>query len=346
MKKKVTIHDIARKLNTSASTVSRALQDHPRISEAMKQRVKEVARELKYQPDDTAISLRKGKRNILGIIVPQVDRHFFARVIRGVEEEAGARGYNILIGQSYEQVSRETVLVDRLGKVAEGLLISVSTQTREYGHLTRLVEQEVPVVFFDRIPGTLVCDSVTIDDKEAAFRVTEHMIRSGLQRIIHFAGPQHINVYHERTQGYRMAMEKHGIPVPDEWIVHDTLTRETGYMAMQKLASLNVFPQAVMSSGDYSALGTLIWCKDNRISVPGELCIAGFANEPFTSLITPGMTSVEQHGLEMGRKAAALLLDRIEGQYAGTSPRKIVIPSELFIRESSMPLQHEKKTTY
>jgi len=343
MKKRVTIHDIARKLNTTASTVSRALQDHPRISEEMRRKVQQTAREMNYRPDEMAVNLRKGQRNILGVIVPQVDRHFFARVIRGIEEEAGKQGYHILIGQSYEQVDREVHLTEKMGKgVVEGLLISVSLQTRDCQHIQRLIEQEVPLVFFDRVPERVNADSVMIDDFEAAFHVTEHLISSGCRNLAHFAGPKHINIYRERSNGFLAAMKRYRMKVNTEWILDNVLTREAGYRAMKFLWSLKMKPDAVVSSGDYSALGALLWCKEHGINIPDQLCITGFANEPFTSLITPGMTSIEQHGFEMGKKAASLLLERVQGKYSGQDIRKVVIPSELHIRESSNHIISEK----
>lgn len=348
MKKRVTIHDIARKLNTTASTVSRALQNHPRISQEMRRKVQQTAREMNYRPDEMAVNLRKGQRNILGVIVPQVDRHFFARVIRGIEEEAGTQGYHILIGQSYEKVEREVHLTEKMGKgVVEGLLISVSLQTRDYQHIQRLIEQEVPLVFFDRVPEEVHADSVVIDDFEAAFQVTEHLIRSGCRNLAHFAGPNHINIYRERSNGFLAAMNQYRLKINTDWMLDNVLTKETGYRAMKFLWSQRIKPDAIVSSGDYSALGALLWCKEYGVEVPGRMCITGFANEPFTSLITPGMTSVEQHGFEMGKKAASLLLERVQGKYSGQDVRKIVIPSELHIRESSsrMVLKANKKQT-
>jgi len=344
MKKRVTIHDIARKLNTTASTVSRALQDHPRISKEMRRKVQQTAREMNYRPDEMAVNLRKRQRNILGVIVPQVDRHFFARVIRGIEEEAGKQGYHILIGQSYEQVEREVHLLEKMGKgVVEGLLISVSLQTKNYEHIQRLIRQEVPLVFFDRVPEEISADSVVIDDYDAAFRVTEHIIRSGCRNLAHFAGPSHINIYRERSNGFLAALNQYHLVINTDWMLNNVLTREAGYKAMEFLWRNRKKPDAIVSSGDYSALGALLWCKENKISIPGQMCITGFANEPFTSLITPGMTSVEQHGFEMGKKAASLLLERVQGKYTGKEVRRVIIPSEVLIRESSARAKNEIK---
>lgn len=299
---------------------------------------------MNYRPDEMAVNLRKGHRNILGVIVPQVDRYFFARVIRGIEEEAGMQGYHILIGQSYEKVEREGHLTEKMGKgVVEGLLISVSLQTEACQHIQRLIEQEVPLVFFDRVLEEINVDSVVIDDFNAAFQITEHLIRSGCHNIAHFAGPSHINIYRERSEGFLAAMNQYRRKISEEWMLTNVLTREAGYKAMEFLWQQRKKPDAIMSSGDYSALGALLWCKEHGIAIPSEVCITGFANEPFTSLISPGMTSVEQHGFEMGKKAASLLLERVQGKYTGRNVRKVVIPSELLIRESSIRLLPERR---
>jgi LacI family transcriptional regulator len=336
MKKRITIHDIAKRLNTSASTVSRALQNHPRISTEMKQAVSALASELNYQPNSLATNLRRGKGNTLGIILPQVDRHFFARAIRGMDEIASQNGFDVLIGQSYESVKKEAALVDSMvhGKV-DGLMVSVSLETVDYSHFKRLLEQGVPIVFFDRIIEDIHASAVALDDYRGALLVTEHLISRGYKRIAHFSGPSNINVYRDRTRGYSDALRNAGMPIDRAIIMPSVLTNEKGYEAMEHLLKTKSPPDAVMSSGDYSALGAMLCAKKAGMEIPGDIGFTGFANEPFTSLIQPSMTTVEQHGVEMGRKTAEIIINEIQARTHSEAHHKTLIKPDLLIRESS-----------
>lgn len=336
-KKRATIQDIAKALNTTASTVSRALQNNPRISEKMRKDVISLAEELDYQPDFRALSLKTGSGRTIGVVIPQVDRHFFATVLRGIDEEATAANYNVLICQTYESFDKEARLVKSLmnGKV-DGMLISVAASTREASHFELLSSKGIPFVFFDRVCDAIDVSKVVIDDYLGACQSVEHLIAVGCRRIAHFAGPSHINVYRDRTAGYLDTLKKHLLPVEQELIFSNTITRETGCQAMQEILHMKTLPDAVFSSGDYSALGAIICARQAGIHVPDDMAITGFANEPFDALVHPSLTSVDQFGVEMGRRATALLIEEMESKSSIFAPRVVVLEPELIIRESSL----------
>ena len=347
-KKKYTIQDIARELNTTASTVSRALQDHPRISSQMRKAVKDLAESMGYHPDFRAQSLKKGRGRTIGVIVPHIDRHFFSSVLRGIDEIAAVSDYNVLICQSYESYDKEVSLLKSLmhGRV-DGMLISIASQTHNPRHFHMLIERGLPLVFFDRVWEGLPVSRVVVDDYQGARMSVEHLIGQGCRRIAHFAGPQHINIYQRRTQGYRDTLNMHNIPVDDSLIFHNVITRETGCGAMQQILCMAQKPDAVFSSGDYSVLGAMMCARDAGVKIPDDVAFCGFANEPFDAMIDPTLTSVDQHGIEMGRQAAQLLIEEMEASETGLAPRTVMLEPELIVRQSTHKLinssTHESK---
>jgi LacI family transcriptional regulator len=334
--KKYTLHDIARELNVSASTVSRALQNNPRISEGMRRNVKELADKMEYQPDFRAMSLRKGSGKTIGVLLPQVDRHFFATVLRGVDEVSSEAGYNVLICQSYESVAKEAALARSLmtGKI-DGLLASISIETRNGEHFEQFRRKNLPLVFFDRALESMQVSQVILDDRKGAMMAVEHLIENGRKKIAHFAGPGHIQIYANRTQGYLDALKKHDFTVDERLILKGVITRQAGCEAFRILNDRVDKPDAIFSSGDYSALGAMICAKEAGLRVPQDLAFVGFANEPFGSIINPTLSSVDQHALEMGRQAATLLIQEIENKTKSFIPRKIVLDPLLIVRQST-----------
>ncbi len=336
-KKKYTIHEIAKELNTTSSTVSRALQNNPRISEKMRKAVQELAALHNYQPDFRASSLAKGSGRTIGVLVPKIDRHFFSTVLSGIEEIAAENRYNVLICQSFESLDKEMELVKNLmyGKV-DGMVVSISIETTKVPHFEQVIEKGLPLVFFDRVWEHLNASKVVIDDYAGALMVMEHLIENGCQRIAHFAGPQHINVYRNRTRGFYDVMKKYDLKTEDNLVFKNVITRETGCQAMQKILSRDNLPDAIFSSGDYSALGAILCARDAGVKIPDDMAITGFANEPWDSFFEPPLTSVDQHAFEIGKEAAALLIQQIENKNPGYVPRTVTLNPELIIRKSSL----------
>ena len=335
-KKRYTIHDIAKELNTTASTVSRALQDNPRISQKMRKKVKELARKLDYQPDFRALSLRTGSGRTIGVLVPQVDRHFFATVLRGIDEVATQANYNVLICQSYESLAKEQVLTrSLLGGKVDGLIASVSIETKDAKDFEPFVSKGVPLVFFDRVLNSIQASKVVIDDYKGAVLAVEHLISKGCRRIAHFSGPQHIQVYANRTKGYLDTLKKFELQEDLNLIFNGVITRETGCKAMQEILKMSTRPDGLFSSGDYSALGAMLCAIEAGLKVPEDIAFVGFANEPFGSIITPTLTSIDQHALEMGKQAALLLIEEIENKTKTFVPRTVMLDPQLISRCST-----------
>jgi LacI family transcriptional regulator len=312
-KTKVTIHDIAKQLNTTASTVSRALQDHPRISQSMKKAVLELAEKLKYQPNFIASSLRKGRGNTIGIVIPRIDRNFFSSVIGGIEDVAAEAGYNVIICQSYDSEEKEKNIFETLinGKV-DGLLVSIASGTKNLGHFKQAIEKGVPLILFDRSTGDLDVNKVEIDDYLGAHMAVTHLIEQGCKRIAHFSGPLNVSIYANRFKGYKAALEEHGLEFNEMYHFTDTISRDTGISAVEKLVQLNPMPDAIFSASDFSALGAIVALKEKNIRIPEDVAVVGFANEPYSEIIIPPLSSVDQHSREIGQAAAKLFFEELK----------------------------------
>ena len=336
-KKKYTIHEIAKELNTTSSTVSRALQNNPRISAKMRKAVQELAELHNYQPDFRASSLAKGYGKTIGVLVPKIDRHFFSTVLSGIEEIAAADNYNVLVCQSFESYEKELDLVKNLmnGKI-DGLIASISIETKQAPHFEKVVEKGLPLVFFDRVCETVNASKVVIDDYAGACMVMEHLIENGCRNIAHFAGPQHINVYRNRTRGFYYIMQKYNLEINKELVFNNVITRDTGCQAMQKIIASQNLPDAIFSSGDYSALGAILCAREAGVKVPDEIALTGFANEPWDSFFDPPLTSVDQHAFEIGKQSATILIQQIENDKSDFVPRTVTLSPELIIRKSSL----------
>lgn len=218
----------------------------------------------------------------------------------------------------------------------DGIISSISIETKQFGHFEQLITKGLPLVFFDRVCETLPTSKVMFDDYQGACLAMEHLIENGCRRIAHFSGPQHVNVYRNRTRGYYDTLKKHGLETSESLVFEDAITRDEGCAAMQKIIKLDPRPDAIFSSGDYSALGAILCARDAGIKIPEDIAITGFANEPWDSFFDPPLTSIDQHAFETGKQAAILLLQQIESKDAAFVPRTIMLSPELIIRKSSL----------
>lgn len=338
MKKgKSTIHDIARKLNVTASTVSRALNDNPRISEATKKAVQQAARKLNYQPNHIAAALRNGKSNILGIIVPTIDRGFFSSVVRGIEEIANNSRYNVMICQSNDNYEKEVATVEALLSArVDGIIASYAKETTDFDHFLKAKEKGIPVILFDRSNSALEVSHVLIDDYLGAYKATEHLIKQGCKTIAHFTNTRKISIYKERLRGYKEALLANGITFDESLVVESNLQLADGRTSIEKLIKSRKKPDGIFSASDYSAMGALQYLKEKGISVPEEIKIVGFSNEAFTHLTDPTLTTVEQHSLRIGNAAAEIFLEEVKAGDKKFIPQTVVLKPELIVRESSV----------
>ncbi|MCL4484145.1 MAG: LacI family transcriptional regulator [Bacteroidetes bacterium] len=334
-KSEPTIHDIARELKISASTVSRALQDNPRISLKTKEKVKTVADALGYRPNTLASNLRNRRSNTIGIVVPLINRHFFSSVISGVEDIAFKAGYTVVIAQSNDLTNKEIAIVQSMfANRVDGLIISIAMQTTNFDHLKLFRKRNIPLVLFDRMVPEVETNNIVVDDFMGGFRVTQHLIDQGYHRIGHLAGPQNLMIYSDRKKGYIEALTKSGIPYDESLVITNTLTFNDGPEAVKQLINLPNPPDAIFCGNDTTALSSMIYLREKGIRVPEDIGIVGFSNEPYSKFVSPSITTIAQPGFEMGQKAAEMILNQIV--HKEKTFKTLVMPTELIIRESSV----------
>lgn len=334
-KNQSTIHDIAKYLKVSASTVSRALNNHPRISETTKNLVKKAAKELNYKPNTLASNLRKGKGNTIGVIIPIINRHFFANIIHGIEKIATPAGYQIIICQSNENYEKEVESIQTLIRNrVSGILISVSSETKDSFHFQSAIKSNIPIVMFDRTLEDFHAFKIRNDDFSGGYNATRHLIEQGYKKVAHFSGPLHIPTYRDRFEGYSKALSDNDIEYSDTLVYENTINREKGSDVMNGILNSKTVVDAVFAASDMSALGALLMLKEKKIKVPDEIGVAGYVNEPFSEFIEPSLTSTEQFGEEMGQSAAKLIIDEIMTE-SSENKKTLIIAPKLIIRSSS-----------
>lgn len=334
--KKTTIKDIANVLGITPSAVSRALNDNPRISAKTKTAVLQVAKNLNYQPNHLASALRSGKSKLIGVIVPRTNSNFFSSVLQNLEEVLNKKGYNVVISQSNESYKKECQSIDALLQTqVDGVIASLANETVNFSHYEKIKSKNVPLILFDRGDNDINVDYIGIDDYESSSMVIDHLIEQGCKRIAHIGGYRHTRIFKNRIIGFIDALKKNKLPYDDELILEGDLSIKDGRAKMEKLLKLKERPDAVYAAGDYAALGALQVLQENNILVPQEIALVGFSDEPFTSLVTPAITTVNQHSNQIGRIAAETFLKRINEKEYKPVLNKIILKSELIIRQSS-----------
>lgn len=329
---KPTINDIAKALNVTPSTVSRALAGNTRVSLATREAVRKKAEELGYERNMLASSLRRGTTDTVGMIVPRINRQFFSTVISGVEAILNPAGYNLIICQSHERTGDEhNALLTLLRNQVSGLIISHSLAAEESDLLTALPKHNFALVQFDRVYPNLNGVTVTNDNFSGAYQATTHLIKSGYKRIGHLSGDTMSNVYRDRTEGYKKALLDNGMSIDESIIFHDCITRDKGFYGMEK--AMQVSCDALYCAGDYAALGAIEYAQNCNINIPNEFGIVGTGNENFSELMTPSLTTLEQNAFDIGNRVAQAFLDIKNGQ--AIAETNVVVPMRLVVRESS-----------
>lgn len=333
----ISMADLARELGVSMTTISRALSDHHSIGPATKQAVLKLAKKLNYQPNHLAAALRKGRSQLLGVMVPYIEGRFFASVVHGIETAASRAGYSVIICQSNEDVAQERRNIETLLRAqVAGILVSVSRTTTDFQHFDKVRKHKVPLVFFDRVPAGDAVNAVLLDDRAGAYQATCHLLAQGCRRVAHLGGPLHLNIYKNRRQGYLDALQQYGLEPDEALILHSSLTVDSGRESMAQLLALPAPPDAVFSAGDSAALGALQLLKSQGVRVPEDVALAGFSNEALTSVAEPNITSVDQRCEEMGQAAFRLFTELVEADGGPPAPRQVVLQPQLFVRESSL----------
>lgn len=336
MKKRATIKDIAQALGLHHTTVSRALRNHPGIQEETRKRVEEMAKKLNYRPNTIAQNLKQQKTNTVGVIVPEIKHKFFSEVISGIEDVAFKKGYVILVSQSNESFTREQQNVQAyLSNHVAGVIASISQETKSSTHFKSLVEHGVKLVFFDRVCDDLHVDKVVVDDYQGAFKATEHLLKKGYKRIAHVGGTPDIMISQARYKGYCDALKKHAIPIDNELVVFSGFDESDGIKGGEKLLKIKNRPQAVFAVNDPVALGLYEILDKRGFSIPDDMAVVGFSNNPVAGFVSPGLTTINQPVYEIGNRAAELLFDQIEQHPLSETPRLEMLSTELIVRSST-----------
>ncbi|MFH7013568.1 LacI family DNA-binding transcriptional regulator [Flavobacterium sp. FlaQc-52] len=337
MSEKITIYDIAKKLNITAATVSRALNNNPKIKESTRELVLKTAASMNYKQNKLALALKSGRSNNIGVIVPRIDSNFFASVIRGIEEELHPHGYQVIICQTHEDPKRESEnLYTLIDAQVDGILMSVTDVANENTAAFQYVlNKNVPLVFFDRSKHIDGVSSVTINDFKGGYMTTKHLIDEGCKAIAHFSGDLSLEIFKNRFLGYKQALSDHGMPFNEAYVIRTKSALDSGKEAVNVLLQLENPPDAIFSSSDFAALGAIQVLKEKNISIPEEFCVAGFSNEPFTKFMELSITSVDQSPLEMGKMSARVFLEQVDKTDTIKIEKKVVLAPELHIRKSS-----------
>lgn len=323
-KPQITIKDIARELGVSPSTVSRALKDNPDISQGTRDAIHKYAREHNYQPNVLALNLRTSRSNTIGVIIPQIVHHFFSCVLSGIEEVAAKAGYNILIAQSNEQYDNEVRIAHSfLAARVCGVITSLAKDTSQYDHYQKLLDNNIPIVFYDRICTGINTERVVVDDYAGSFAAVEYMIQTGCKRIFFYSAAPHLEISKNRRNGYLDAMKKYKIPV-DNGMIRLCDTREHAITITPDLLEGHNRPDGFFAINDETASGILYSCKVVGMKVPEEVSICGFTDGVIAQSTDPKLTTVEQHGEEVGKCAINLLIEKIDGSISIKSANRIV----------------------
>ena len=337
MAHQVTIKDLARHLNISVATVSRAMRDMPEIKAETRDAVLKLAKEWDYQPNLLATNLVKNRTKTIGVIVPDLAYHFFASVIKGIEEEAIARGYSLLLTQTSELYERELTNVQNLSRgQVEGFIVSISQETTDFEHLKRLQRKGIPLVFFDRDADEIDVPKVMVDNVGAAYEATKHLIENGSKRIAFLAGPSNVTVSNLRQSGYENAIQDSGLDLDESLVVHGNYNLQQAIKLTNELFELENPPDGLVVVSDRLAVGAIAALRKKNIRIPEDVAIVSFNDEPICTIVTPTLTSVSQPTFEMGKMAITLLINQIENPNCVDKPEVIVFKTELKIRESSL----------
>jgi LacI family transcriptional regulator len=332
----VTIYDVAKALNISPSTVSRGLKDHPHIKKETKKKIKAVARELGYQQNKFASSLRKRSTETIGVVVPKLNSYFMATVIAGMEKVTNKQGYGLIISQSQESGKQEISCISTLfNSRVDGILISLAFDTRSMEHFNILFNKDIPVVFFDRVAECHHCMSVVIDNYRAGYEATSHLIEQGCKRIVHIGGNLLRNVYSERFRGYSQALSDNGIEFNQKLVFICDLTVESAKALAKKIIRMNPMPDGLFTANDTTAVAAMVEFQDSGLVIPDNIAVVGFNNEPASQVIRPNLTSIDYPAREIGEVAATALLNKLNNPQP-VSLSTIVLKHSLIIRQSSL----------
>jgi LacI family transcriptional regulator len=337
MEKEITIYDIAKILRLSPATVSRALNDHPAIKKQTKILINEKAAELGYRSNTFASNLRTRKTNTLGVIVPRLNSNFMSAVLAGMEEIANNVGYNLLISQSLESAGKEQANAKTMfNSRVDGLLVSIAYDTDSFDHFETLINRNIPVIFFDRVIDHPQCTTVIIDNNQAGYEATRHLLEEGYRKIMHVTGDVKRNVYSGRLDGYKRALAEWKLPIDESLILRTDLSQEAGIAAAERLHSMAEKPDGIFIANDLCAVTCMKALKEKGYNIPGDVAIVGFNNDPVSQVVEPHLTTVFYPGYLMGKTAMKAMINQLNGNKLADVKEPIILRSELIIRGSTV----------
>jgi LacI family transcriptional regulator len=342
--KEVTIYDLARKLNVSIATVSRALKDDPVVSKKTKKKIFDLAEEMGYRYNHFARNLREQRTYTIGVIVPRLNSYFMSTVIAGIENVANNEGYTLIISQSSEDAGKEIASAKTMfNNRVDGILVSLAYDTEDISHFDQFIKKNIPLIFFDRVSDHPECTSVLIDNRKGAYEATSHLIAQGCSRIVHITATPKRNVYIDRMAGYKQALADHQIPFDEKYVLINNLSQEAGTQAAAAILQMNPLPDAIFAANDNCAVGCMLALKKAGIRIPQDMAFAGFNNDPVSTVIEPNLTTINYPGYKMGEMAAASLINHLNGVNSIDTTNTILLRSELIIRASSLKMKSDSE---
>lgn len=334
--KDITIYDLAEKLNISAATVSRGLKDHPAINKKTKKKIMDLAAELGYRSNKFASNLRKQKTHTIGVIVPRLNSLFMSSVLSGIEKAVNTAGYNLIISQSFEKEAKEkTNAATMFNSRVDGLIVSLASDTRDFSHFDTFIKKNIPLIFFDRVAENIQSTKVLIDNYKAGYTATAHLIEQGCKDILHITGNITRNVYKDRFEGYKKALEDHDIAFNPELFISNELTEQDVQAALHQVLQGDKLPDGLFITNDSSAAFALTILKEAGIKVPEDMAIVGFNNDLISRVTEPEISTVNYPGNEMGENIARILINHLNGEADLSFTSTVILNSELIIRASS-----------
>lgn len=340
--KRLTIKDLAKVLNLSSSTISRVLSNNPRISEATKKLVNDKVKELGFSLDPIASSFRSKKTKSIGVVAPRIDVDFHSKVISGIEDYASALGYQITIFQSKDSFNKEKEIVKLLEtSLAAGIILCPSLETEKVDHLKKVLKSNIPLVLYDRPLDNLETNIVCINDFQASYQATKHLLDIGCKRIAHISGNLNVNIFQKRFDGYRTALLESGIDYEDNLLQQtQNMTYREGLLAADKLAKLQPPIDGIVCANDYTAAAAVQQLKKLNINIPEQIAIIGFSNYPISTIIEPNISTIDDNAYHMGTISARILIQEIEEPInKRIAHQEILVKTDLLVRESSKRLK-------
>lgn len=330
----VTIKDLAKQLNISISTVSRALRNATDINPDTKKAVLQLAQELNYEPNFIAQSLVKKSTRIIGVIVPVIHSHYFSQALSGMTDVANEHNFSVMFCQSNETSALEASSLRKLVATnVDGLLISVSKESSDPCELEKIRQKGIPIVMYDRILPGFPCSKVVVDEFEGAYRAVEHLIKKGCRRIAHLAGPQDLSVSINRLNGYLEALKAYKLEADPQLIVRSSTFEDSALLALKKILGVEPRVDGLFCINDLSAVIALKYLKKKGIQVPRDIKVVGFNDDPVSHVVEPALTTVMQPGYEVGKLSMGILIDEIQ---SGKATQEVVrLRTKLIVRHSS-----------